>query len=113
MSIQLRLFSCILGCLTLFYSPFIEAKESPRTDLALYYSPYCPHCIKVLDYLHEIHKTVPLKDVASDIRLREELIKIGGKGQVPCLVIGSYPLYESDAIIQWLKAHQEELPNEP
>jgi len=33
---------------------------------------------------------------------RSELIAIGGKGQVPCLVIDGKAMYESDDIIVWL-----------
>lgn len=47
--------------------------------------------------------TLPMKDTRAEPRNREELIKIGGKPQVPCLVIDGKALYESDDIIQWLK----------
>lgn len=33
---------------------------------------------------------------------QNDLVHIGGKKQVPCLVIGSKPLYESDDIITYL-----------
>ena len=48
------------------------------------------------------------QDIACEMRntlepgVRDELIAIGGKGQVPCLVIDGQPLYESDDIIQYL-----------
>ena len=45
---------------------------------------------------------VPLKD-RTNPAVRDELIKIGGKTQTPCLVIDGKTLYESDAIIKWLK----------
>jgi glutathione S-transferase len=34
---------------------------------------------------------------------REALKRVGGKGQVPCLVINSQPLYESRDIIRFLE----------
>ena len=43
------------------------------------------------------------KDISADPQNREDLIRIGGKQQVPCLVIEGTALYESDAIIQWFK----------
>ena len=46
--------------------------------------------------------TIPMKDTNVDPRNREELVKIGGKGQVPCLVIDGKALYESNDIIEWL-----------
>ena len=45
--------------------------------------------------------TIPLKDT-TDPANREELVRIGGKGQVPCLVIDGKALYESMDIIAWL-----------
>ena len=46
---------------------------------------------------------VSLKDTQQDSLAREELVKIGGKSQVPCLVIDGKVLYESLDIIEWLK----------
>ena len=72
----------------------------------LYYSSYCPFCIRVL---------YPLKGKKHDIELREtsnpeywlELQQGGGKTQVPCLRIernGEVQwMYESGDIIQYLK----------
>ena len=37
----------------------------------------------------------------------EELIKIGGKPQVPCLVIDGKALYESLDIIEWFKRNKK------
>ena len=40
---------------------------------------------------------------AYDSAVRDELIKIGGDSQVPCLTIDGQAMYESDDIIDWLK----------
>ncbi len=70
-------------------------------NIVLYSKPTCPFCRKVLAYMEE-------QDIACEMRntlepgVRDELIAIGGKGQVPCLVIDGQPLYESDDIIQYL-----------
>lgn len=53
---------------------------------------------------HDI--TIPLEDT-SDSEQREELIAIGGKPQVPCLIIDGEALYESDAIIAWMRENLE------
>jgi len=44
-----------------------------------------------------------MKNIHEDTGAKEELIRIGGKGQVPCLVIDGKALYESDDIIEWFK----------
>ena len=38
-----------------------------------------------------------------DEKTKEELISLGGKGQVPYLVDGEISMYESDAIIDYLQ----------
>ena len=72
------------------------------TDLTLYYKPTCPYCQKVLNFLTSQGISVPLKNTL-DNKNREELINIGGKNQVPCLIIDRKALYESDDIIEWFK----------
>ena len=71
--------------------------------LTLYHFEGCPYCQSVRDYMAANNITIPLKDIRKTPAFREELIRIGGKPQVPCLVIDGKALYESDDIIQWLK----------
>ena len=71
-------------------------------DLVLYYSHSCPHSRRVLSYLKDHPKAVKLKDVYADPENKEELRTFGGKMQVPCLLIDGKPLYDDDAIIEWL-----------
>ena len=84
------------------------AKKVPSNknayNLVLYTSPRCPYCLKVTDYLKEHEKIIPTKNV-QDPEIRGELVRIGGKAQVPCLVINGQALYESNDIISWLKTH--------
>jgi len=42
-----------------------------------------------------------MKDIIENRIYMDELIKIGGKSQVPCLVINGRALYESQDIIKW------------
>ena len=37
--------------------------------------------------------------------IQNDLVRIGGKKQVPCLVADGRPLYESDDIIAYLREH--------
>ena len=72
------------------------------SNLTLYYRPFCPFCRKVLDFMEQNKIEVPLKNVSEGTEVRDELFSIGGKSQVPCLLIDGKALYESDAIIDWL-----------
>jgi len=84
-------------------------EEEHQPILVLYYKETCPYCHKVLDYLREIDKTLPLKDIEEDPKAREELLHLGGKAQVPCLFIDGTPLYESDDIVEYLKEKKDSL----
>ncbi|MBS0650209.1 MAG: glutathione S-transferase N-terminal domain-containing protein [Verrucomicrobia bacterium] len=105
-----------VGALGLSLSPItLDAKtiklyiNHEKPVLVFYYSPYCGYSQKVISYLKQIHKTVPMKNVINNREAKEELRKFGGIMQVPCLLIDGKPLYESDLIIQWLSEHQEDL----
>lgn len=73
-------------------------------NLKLYYFNSCPYCQKVFRFIemNDI-EGIKLKNIYEDKEAKEELIKIGGINQVPCLFIDEEPLYESDDIINWLK----------
>ena len=73
-------------------------------DYALYVYETCPFCQKVFRYMDKAGITLPLKN-ARDPEIAAELVTIGGKKQVPCLVIDGVAMYESDDIIQYLKEH--------
>ena len=70
-------------------------------QLTLYHTPHCSYCQKVLTFMQQNNIAVARKD-HTDPAVRAELVKIGGKTQVPCLVIDGKALYESDDIIKWL-----------
>ena len=73
--------------------------------LMLYYFPSSPYCRVVLDCLERLDLEIPMRDIQSEPGARDELMEIGGKGQVPCLVIDGKPLYESADVIRWLEAN--------
>ena len=89
--------------------PYVQCVNSEKHDLLLYYTTYCPYSQRVLKYLKKIHKLLPMKNLANNPQAKEELRKTGGKMQVPCLVIDGNALYESNAIIDWLSKHKDEL----
>ncbi len=72
-------------------------------SLVLYHFESCPYCIYVRNYLEDKEITIPMKDTRVDEGAQDELVAIGGKSQVPCLVIDGKALYESDAIVEWFK----------
>jgi len=77
--------------------------ECAMQNLTLYHFMGCPYCQRVRDFLSKEGITIPMKDTHENAVYRNELIKIGGKPQVPCLVIDGKALYESLDIIDWLK----------
>ena len=78
------------------------------SKLTLYYKPTCPYCIKVLHFLEQNDISVSLKNIDENSQNRNELLRIGGKTQIPCLVINGKALYESDDIIQWFEKNWSE-----
>ena len=65
----------------------------------------CPYCGKVRNFLKSKNISIAMKNTRENPAHLEELVKIGGKPQVPCLVIDGRALYESDEIIEWLSEH--------
>ena len=72
-------------------------------DLVLYHFQSCPYCARVRDYISKEEIQITMKDIHQTPAYREELIKIGGKGQVPCLVADGKAIYESVDSIEWFK----------
>lgn len=74
------------------------------TEYKLYFKPECPYCQKVMKYMDEAHVELPMFNIHEGSN-QSDLIEIGGKKQVPCLIINGEALYESDDIISYLKEH--------
>lgn len=68
----------------------------------LYYKKSCPFCQKVLRFMEANHLTMDTRETTQPGN-QNDLIRIGGKKQVPCLVINGKPLYESDDIVTYLR----------
>ena len=77
-------------------------------SLILYMYNTCPYCQKVIRYIDESgRKDIEYRNIHESPEAADELVKVGGKRQVPCLFINGNPLYESDDIISWLAEHPE------
>ena len=75
--------------------------------LILYFKPTCPYCARVFEAASELGVEFTRKDIKADPTLRDELIELGGKKQVPYLVDEERgeAMYESEDIIEYLKEH--------
>ena len=110
----------ILGKLILFFdetfppaSPVKGPEEEKRLagavkGMELYQYAACPFCVKVRRFLKREGISLPLKDAKSE-PYRSELLRGGGKPQVPCLKITDPAgqvswMYESGDIIDFLGA---------
>lgn len=79
------------------------------TTYTLYIKTGCPYCRKVMDFMNEHDIALPTMNLVEWPTAKEELVNIGGKLQVPCLVIDGKALYESDDIIAYMQDHLKEL----
>ena len=113
-----------IGSLKVFYDDlYAYLEETPegvsvhatscveQVSLELYIRASCPYCQRVMTYLKntygKVPKSIQVKDIGNNPQYGNELIQVGGKRQVPCLVINGEALYESKDIIEWLKENSE------
>lgn len=85
------------------------SRMSKANALTLYQSDLCPYCIKTRRAMKKLDLKIPMKNVGFSGKIRQELIKGGGKSQVPCLRIESKHkptqwLYESSDIIRYFES---------
>jgi glutaredoxin len=86
------------------------AATNQSQTLSLYYYDGCPFCNMTLKALEQIDLDVDLRHIRRQPQYRTELIKQGGKPQVPCLRIEGDDgetnwLYESRDIISYLRSN--------
>lgn len=98
---------CVCSLLCMWCLP-LQGESVNSLDMTLFYRPSCPYCQKVIQFMDKHEIVIAMEDI-SDATQLSELIAIGGKRQVPCLVINGKALYESDAIIAWIGEHTKEL----
>ncbi|MHB1769740.1 MAG: glutaredoxin domain-containing protein [Minisyncoccota bacterium] len=74
--------------------------------LILYWRPTCPFCHKVLDTAERLGLSLEKRDIA-DPKIAAELVRKGGKQQVPYLIdtARNVEMYESMDIDAYLREH--------
>lgn len=81
--------------------------DQAARELALYHFRTCPYCLRTRRTINHLNIDIPLRDIHRDASAYDELLAGGGRQTVPCLRIGDGArptwLYESDAIIRYLK----------
>lgn len=81
--------------------------SSQTTSFSLYHFRSCPFCAYTRSAINHIDIEVEERDIARSPAYRAELIKGGGRAQVPCLRIESNEevrwLYESQDIVRYLQ----------
>ena len=101
-------------------SPVIRSREDQDsvdaavTGLSLYQFKAYPFCVKVRRHMRRRSIKIELKDAKTDLLIKEELIREGGKHKVPCLRIAEDNkevqwLYSSDEICRFLDAKLDQL----
>ena len=83
---------------------FVDSQGEPL-ELTLYKFNSCPFCIRVMLQAKALGLSLPMRDTRKDAQARTDLVELGGKSQVPCLVINGEPLYESGDIVRYLKTN--------
>jgi glutaredoxin len=108
-----------IGRIILFLNAVFSPKAIERPDdeqkkinsamrkLSIYQYEACPFCVKVRRFMKAQSIDLPLKDAMKE-PARSELLKGGGKAQVPCLRIENEDssvkwMYESSDIVAYLQ----------
>jgi len=78
------------------------------SSMALYQFQLCPFCVRTRRAIHRLGLNIETRDAKNEPRWAEELIREGGRYQVPCLRIvddnGKVEwMYESASIISYLE----------
>jgi len=91
--------------------------SSQTTVFSLYQTRSCPFCAYTRSAMKHIDVEVEERDIARNPAYRAELIKGGGRAQVPCLRIESNEevrwLYESQDIVRFLQSHAAQAADHP
>lgn len=74
-------------------------------ELVLYKKDSCPYCQRVMRWIDAEwagRASIAYRDIVTEPAAAEELVRVGGKRQVPCLFVDGTPMYESGDIVAYL-----------
>ena len=81
--------------------------KSEDSQFELYFKPDCPFSLKVLNFFKDNnivkYPSYNIEDATCGEQNARKLEEVGGKVQVPCLVIDGKAMYESDDKIEYAK----------
>ena len=80
----------------------LRTRGGDAIDLELFTKDDCPYCQRVYRALARLDVRPRMRDIRRDDGALADLVRIGGKKQVPCMMIDGKPLYESDDIVRIL-----------
>lgn len=90
-----------------FSERFAPSKAPGADTLALYMTPFCPFCVRVMNTIEELGIEIEFRDIFADRTHREALVAARGRATVPVLRItgddGERWMPESRDIIRYLK----------
>ncbi len=72
--------------------------------MILYAYPECPFCSMVLHEIESLGMKIEVRNTRQSSSFSQELRRLTGRTQVPCLVIDGKPLLESADIIEYLRS---------
>lgn len=83
-----------------------------EADAILFVKSHCGASRAVMLARQNLHldATLMVRNVSEDPAAREVLMKIAGKDQAPCFVVGGKPIHESKAIISLLVGGATDIP---
>jgi hypothetical protein len=87
------------------------APAGVEADATLFVKSNCGASRAVMLARNNLHLDgLALRNVSEDSAARDDLVKIAGKDQAPCLVVGGEPMHENAAIIRHLVNRATDLP---
>ncbi len=85
------------------------------SNLILYQFDECPYCQRVQRVISQLnlgHK-IEFRNTRMEARNREELRRLTGRTQVPCLVIDGKAMFESEDIVSYLSREYGQIMARP
>ncbi len=83
--------------------PAFTSRGGEPLELVLFKRDTCFWSWRVRAGARRLGLALPMRDTRKDTEAAAELVRLGGKAQVPCLVANGQALYDSKAILRYLE----------